>query len=108
MADGDGALPRVLVPYHAAEAATIKEAAGIARKSPGTIRAWAASHDIGRHVAGGGWQISRVALQMLLDGDRRALKAYLAGDRSTPLVVHHYQRLGISLPASVGGQANAR
>jgi hypothetical protein len=39
--------------------------------------------------------VSRVALAMHLDGDREALKAYLAGDRESPLVTNYFQRFGL-------------
>ena len=60
---------------------------GITRE---TARQWAAAHDIGRKV-GGRWKISRAALLMFLDGNRGALRAYLAGDR-TSLVTRYDRR----------------
>jgi hypothetical protein len=39
--------------------------------------------------------VSQVALAMLLDGDRKALKAYLAGERSSDLVRSYFDRLGL-------------
>jgi hypothetical protein len=65
-----------LVPFHAAEGLTMKEAARVAGKSERTVRNWCADHGIGRRVADGTWVVSKVALQMLLDGDTDALASY--------------------------------
>jgi hypothetical protein len=35
---------------------------------------------------------------MLLDGNKEALAAYLAGDRSFPAVVEYFSRCGVPLP----------
>ena len=57
-------------------------------------------HDIGRHVAGGPWLVSRIALAMLLNDDAGALRSYLAGDRTSPIVVAYFKAEGIGdLPA---------
>ena len=63
---------------HAAEALTLKQAAERAQKSPGTIRNWCESEGIGRRV-GGVWCVSKVALEMYLDGETDALDQYLQG-----------------------------
>jgi hypothetical protein len=65
-----------LVPFHAAEGVSLKDAALMAGKSERTIRTWCSQYGIGRRVGGGVWIISRVALQMLLDGDLDSLIAY--------------------------------
>jgi hypothetical protein len=65
-----------LVPFHVAEGLTLGQAAEIAGKSERTLRNWCVEHGIGRRVAGGAWAVSRVALAMLLDGDRDALICY--------------------------------
>jgi hypothetical protein len=65
-----------LVPFHAAEGLTMKEAADVAGKSQRTVRTWCMEHGIGRRVAGGAWVVSKIALQMLLDGDLDALASY--------------------------------
>jgi hypothetical protein len=75
-----GAERHILNPYDAREAITVAAAAKIAGKSPETIRSWCASYCIGRHIAGGSLAVSRVALAMLLNGDRAALRSYLSGD----------------------------
>ena len=85
--------PNVLVPYDEREAISVQVAARKAGKSPRTIRLWADEHGIGRRIAGGSWKISRVALQMLLDGDRAALGLYHAGNRRHPSVVAYFERL---------------
>jgi hypothetical protein len=89
-----------LIPYHACEALTIKEAAGLAKRSPGTLRQWAGAYNIGRRVGPAGWQISLPALQMVLDGDLRTLKLYHAGNRTDPAVRKYFEmhKLGHLLP----------
>jgi hypothetical protein len=82
-----------LIPFDKSEGMTLTEAAGVAGKSPGTIRNWCVQHDLGRRVGGGTWVVSKVALAMFLDGDTRALRAYHAGDRSSDLVASYFQRL---------------
>jgi hypothetical protein len=39
--------------------------------------------------------VSQVALAMFLDGDQGALRAYLAGDRSSELVRGYFGRFGL-------------
>jgi hypothetical protein len=82
-----------LIPFDKSEGMTLTEAAGVAGKSPGTIRNWCVQHDLGRRVGGGTWVVSKIALAMFLDGDTRALRAYHAGDRSSELVASYFQRL---------------
>jgi hypothetical protein len=72
----------------------LREAAAISGMSIETMRRIASLHDIGRKI-GGQWKVSRVALAMWLEGNRQALSAYLAGDRSGPLVRPYFERLGI-------------
>jgi hypothetical protein len=50
--------------------------------------------NVGRLI-GKRWQVSQVALQMFLDGDTVALKAYLAGVR-VGAVRDYFRRLGIT------------
>jgi hypothetical protein len=73
--------PKILIPYDRVEACTVKIAARIAGVSERTVQNWAMQHQIGRRIAGGPWRISRPALQMLLDGDKGALREYLKGER---------------------------
>jgi hypothetical protein len=61
-----------LVPFHAAEGLTSKQAVEVAGKKERTLRNWCVEHGIGRRVGGGTWVVSKVAPQMLLDGDRDA------------------------------------
>ena len=72
----------VLTPYDPAEGLTLQQAADRARKSPGTIRNWCESEGLGRRI-GGKWCVSRVALEMYLDGEPGALLRYLVGDRES-------------------------
>jgi hypothetical protein len=53
----------------------VGEAATIAGKSERTLRNWCVEHGIGRRIAGGAWAVSRVALQMVLEGDLDGLSA---------------------------------
>ena len=94
----DGLLPQVLIPYDRREVLSLREAAHIAGKSIETIRRWASLHDIGRRV-GGQWAVSHPALLMMLDGDQRALRAYLAGDRTGSAVRLYFERAGITTRA---------
>jgi hypothetical protein len=86
---------QTLIPYDAREALTLSEAARIARRSETTLKTWCSRHFIGRRVVGGPWQVSAVALAMLLDGNDAALIAYLAGDRSGALVCPYFERAGL-------------
>ena len=85
--------PKVLIPFDRREALSLKQAAEISGKSVETIRRWCALHDIGRRI-GGQWAVSYPALLMMLDGDRVALRAYLAGERDGPTVSLYFQRVG--------------
>jgi hypothetical protein len=89
--------PQVLRPYHRAEVLSIEDAAHIAGRSMRTIREWCMRFDIGRRI-GGRWAVSKVALSMLLDGNKEALAAYLAGDRSSPVVREYFSRWEVPLP----------
>jgi len=48
-------------------------------------------------MIGGRWAISQVALDMLLDGDKDGLEAYLNGDRISERVRSYYTRRSIPL-----------
>lgn len=89
--------PQVLIPWNPAEAITVSQGAAIARKSPRTVREWAARYDIGRRVVGGDWMLSQVALVMLLEGNAAALSAYLRGDRESQAVVEYFRRANVEL-----------
>jgi hypothetical protein len=89
--------PQVLIPFHRSEVLSVAEAAAIAGKKVRTLRDWCLRHDIGRRI-GGQWAVSRVALAMLLDGDREALGAYLAGDRVSPPVTKYFARCDVHQP----------
>jgi hypothetical protein len=88
--------PAILRPFHRSEAATIVEAADLAGKSVRTIRDWCQLHDIGRRI-GGRWAVSRIALAMLLEGNKPALVRYLGGDRSSTDIVDYFERFGVTL-----------
>jgi hypothetical protein len=86
----------ILVPFDAREAMTLRQAALRANKSESTMRSWCIERGLGRRVGDGPWNVSRVALAMFLDGDINALRAYHAGDRSSPLVTQYFERSGLS------------
>lgn len=93
--------PKILVPFDKREAITLRQAALIAGRSESTLRSWCQVHYIGRRVAGGPWMVSRTALQMFLDDDARALRAYLAGDRESELVMSYFRRAGLCQPQQI-------
>ena len=70
-----------------------------------TLREWCARHQIGR-IIGGRWAISQVALDMLLNGDKDSLEAYLSGDRSSERVRFYYMRRSIPLQTDPAGSAD--
>ena len=77
-------------------ALTLQQAAARARKSPGTIRNWCESEGLGRRI-GGGWCISKVAMDLFLDGEATALGKYLRGDRKDATVVAYFKRHNLSI-----------
>ena len=88
--------PCCLIPFDRREGLTTAEAAERANRTERTIRIWCRDHDIGRHVAGGPWLVSKVALAMFLNGDAVALRAYLAGERRSPTVAGYFATEGLS------------
>lgn len=90
--------PKILIPYNRQESRTVAQAAALTGKCSRTIRQWAATLCIGRRIPEGGpWQISRVALQMVLENDDAALHSYLLGDRHSKIVTDYFGRLGIPI-----------
>jgi hypothetical protein len=87
--------PQILLPWDVREAIFVAEAAKIAGCSLVTLRTWASLYGLGRRI-GGRWMLSRVALTMYLDGDAKALAAYLGGDRESELVIGYFERCGLS------------
>jgi hypothetical protein len=90
-----GQRPQILIPYDRREAISLRKAAEISGRSQTTVRAWCGKFLIGRRIVGGPWEVSRVALDMLLAGDEKALRTYLAGNRSGPLVTPYFARAGL-------------
>jgi hypothetical protein len=84
---------QILTPFNPREAISTKEAAERAGKSVGTIRNWCEWHGIGRQIARE-WHVSRVALEMLLEGDDAALVLYHAGERNSETVARYFSQLG--------------
>jgi hypothetical protein len=91
----------VLKPFDIREGIDLKAAAKRAGKSQTTIRNWCNQRGLGRRVGGGVWVVSKVALTMHLDGDADALKAYLAGDRSSQTIKLYFERCEVPLPKAV-------
>lgn len=82
----------VLVPFNPSKACSLQEAAFRSGKSVSTVRNWCLNRGIGRRVADGVWNVSKPALEMLLDGDDTALAAYHNGDRASELVAQYFTR----------------
>jgi len=59
------------------------------------MRAWCEVDGLGRRIGGGTWSVSKVALAMFLDGDRKALQAYHSGDRTGKKVRAYFERAGL-------------
>jgi hypothetical protein len=91
--------PAILRPYDPAEVIGTGEAAQRAGKSERCMRNWCLEQHLGRKI-GGHYSVSRVALDMKLNDDEPALKAYHAGERVTPEVAAYYRRLGIEIPST--------
>jgi hypothetical protein len=85
----------ILVPYDRREAMSIERAAERAGKSPSTLRNWCEKNGIGRRIGNGHWEVSKIALQILLDGNTDALAAYHAGDRRDPTVMAYFEKSGL-------------
>ena len=98
-------LPAILRPYYLAEVIGVAEAARQAGRSPRAIREWCSLHGIGR-IIGGRWAISQVALDMLLEGDKDGLEAYLNGDRTSERVRSYYIRRSIPLQSVPAASAD--
>jgi hypothetical protein len=86
---------KILVPFDKRECISLKEAASRAGKSESTMRSWCDEDGLGRRVGGGAWMVSKVALAMFLDEDKRALRAYHAGNRADPTVIAYFKREGL-------------
>jgi hypothetical protein len=92
---------RVLVPFDVREGIDLSGAAKRAGKSQTTIRNRCNQRGLGRRVGGGVWVVSKVALAMHLDGDDKALAAYLSGDRSSQPVKMYFDRCDVPLPKPI-------
>ncbi|WP_292534059.1 hypothetical protein [Methylocystis sp.] len=87
--------PQVLIPYDRHEACSISIAAKLAGRSEQTIRNQCKKYHIGRRI-GGQYEVSKPAHLMLLDNDTTALRAYLAGDRTSERVLKYFERAGVT------------
>jgi hypothetical protein len=86
---------KILVPFDKRECISLKEAADIAGKSESTMRGRCIKDGLGRRVGDETWMVSKIALKMFLEGDRKALRAYHAGDRTSDLVAPYFKREGL-------------
>lgn len=84
---------KILSPFNPHEATSTAQAAQRAGKSPRSIQGWCRRHGIGRKI-GGEMHVSRVALEIFLEGDSAALADYHAGKRS-PAVLQYFERCGL-------------
>lgn len=91
----DASDSHVLRPYDVREVLAVCEAAALAGRSERTVRLWCEAYGIGRRVAKGRVAVSLPALQMLLDGDLRALAAYREHGRWHELAWPYFARLGL-------------
>src|ERR1700722_14555022 len=91
---------KILVPFDKRECISLKEAADIAGRSESTMRNWCDEYGLGRRIGSGPWSVSKAALAMHLDGDRKALRAYHAGDRTSNLVAPYFERAGLRAASS--------
>jgi hypothetical protein len=96
MTETDSDDRKILSPFDKRECICLKDAATIADKSESTLRAWCEKHGLGRRIGGGTWSVSRIALAMFLDGDKKALQAYHSGDRTGAIVKAYFGRVGLA------------
>jgi hypothetical protein len=84
--------------YHPKEVCAVHIAAAAKGIPARTIRRWCEKYGIGsrRSLARGPWEVSWVALNMLLAKDHRALQAYRAGQRQGEPVASYYESEGLS------------
>jgi hypothetical protein len=80
----------VLALYNPKEGMTLRQAVVRSGKSETTVRNWCVNRGIGRRVAGSTRVVSEPALEMPLDDDHAALKAYHSGDPSAASPVRLY------------------
>jgi hypothetical protein len=97
--------PLVLVPFDRRETMSIGAYAAQKGCSAPSAREEVHLQGLGRKISGR-WLVSKIAAAMFLDGDREALRAYHAGDRSSSEVQGYYTRFGID-PASLGREVSA-
>ena len=95
MSETDTDERKILWPFNKREVLSLRAAANIAGKSELTMRTWCEVYGLGRRIGNGPWSVSKVALAMHLDGDRKALRAYHAGDRTSDLVAPYFRRAGM-------------
>lgn len=86
----------ILDPFVPEEAMTSANAAKRAGITQRTIINWCEAYGLGRIIAGR-WRISRVALEMFLDDDQKALACYLAGDREDQIVLRYFANLNVPI-----------
>jgi hypothetical protein len=90
-----------MTPFDPKEAMTLAQAAHRAGKCQNTIRNWCEGDGIGRRI-GGTWHVSKVALELYLDGETEALRRYLDGDRENQIIVAYFRKFGLKPQSPVG------
>ena len=93
-----GAAPAVLKPYDPLDAIGVGEACSLSGEGRLRLIALAQRHGLGRKI-GARWAFSRIALCAFLNDDQEGLMAYLAGDRTSPVVTRAYHAAGVPLQA---------
>ncbi|QDM19305.1 helix-turn-helix domain-containing protein [Tardiphaga sp. vice278] len=79
---------------------TLQQAAHRAQKVENTIRNWCEREGLGRRI-GGKWCVSKVALEMYLDGEGATLDRYLKGDRQSADVAAYFAKFMLPMEALV-------
>lgn len=93
---GGTGLPRVVL-MRPDDVTDVKTAADHAGRDDKTIRRWCRRFGIGRQAGRGApLEISRIALEMVMHGDREALELLRSGNRTHPDVVIYFDFVGIS------------
>lgn len=76
---------------------TVKTAADHAHRDDKTIRRWCKQHGIGRQAGRNApLEVSRIALEMVIHGDWRALELLRAGKRTHPDVIIYFDFVGVT------------
>jgi hypothetical protein len=79
------------------EITNVQRAALRANRTEATIRRWCQEFGIGRQSgAGATFEVNKIALEMVLHGDWRALELFRMGERTAPEVRRYLDFLGLA------------